>query len=276
MKRTIFLIFMVTISIIFSALFSGILLGIFFPTDGGINISHSLRTFLTFTLTYGISIVVLTFFRRPFFWRIPTPRPELWRIDFSLIVLSLIGIFAVGILIEPFLQYIPTTGLSNLYDKMKGGFWSVITVVFAAPVMEEYIFRGIVQRNAIRFTGKPYLGILLTSLIFALVHFVPQQMVMAFFASIVIGTVYYATRSLFTVITLHLLNNGLAYTFYLYFGESSSIIGPFKVSLTTYWAIYYLCLVYVVVMTLLAIKKINQINKTYTHGCSPINPLQED
>ncbi len=271
MKKSLFLIFFVAVCVVTSAVFSGVLSGLLFPEGA---LTGSLLMLLNYVLTFGLTIAILVVFRRAFSWRLPTLVPEFRRVNFTLVILSLLGILAAGIVAEPLLRFVPEWGLGDLYDKMRGGVWAVVTVVFLAPVLEEYLFRGVVQRNAVRFTGSPYAGILLASVAFAVVHAVPQQMVMAFLSSLIIGGVYYITNSLMTVVILHLLNNGLAYTLFLYLGVSSSILEPFSPSPGLYWCVYGLSAAYVLLGLWLLAQQISKLQKAERAGCGPANPQQ--
>jgi len=84
-----------------------------------------------------------------------------------------------------------------------------ICLVVLAPVVEEYLFRGILLSS---WTVKwgPATAILLTSFIFGILHVDP---IGAFFFGIVLALIYFKTGSLLLVIFIHMLNNGLAVLF---------------------------------------------------------------
>lgn len=85
-----------------------------------------------------------------------------------------------------------------------------LLVSFFAPVIEEIIFRGIVQKGMINKGIKPRNSIIISALVFGLVHFNPWQFVGAFLLGIVLGVVYYKTKSLLMSILLHFFNNTIA------------------------------------------------------------------
>lgn len=83
----------------------------------------------------------------------------------------------------------------------------IITAVICAPVFEEIIFRGIIQRGMINAGVQPWKAIAIASVIFGLVHGNPWQFVGAVLLGAVLGTVYYKTKSLLLPMLLHGFNN---------------------------------------------------------------------
>ena len=88
----------------------------------------------------------------------------------------------------------------------------MLTVIVAAPILEEILFRGIIQGSLVRKYG-PWRGVLVASAIFGVVHGIPQQVVNAFFVGAVLGFVYYCSRSLIVVMVIHAINNAFSYFF---------------------------------------------------------------
>lgn len=86
------------------------------------------------------------------------------------------------------------------------GILAFITMVIAAPVAEELIFRGIILDGLLR-KYTPLKSILISSLIFGLVHLNPWQFVAGFTIGIFAGWVYYHTRNLTACIVIHAAAN---------------------------------------------------------------------
>ena len=91
-------------------------------------------------------------------------------------------------------------------DALKLTLFSFITVVLLAPLLEELLFRGIIQDGLMQRSG-PVVAILLSSLLFAFMHLNPWQFVTGFLVGIFIGWLYYLTRDLVLAIGFHLFNN---------------------------------------------------------------------
>lgn len=92
-------------------------------------------------------------------------------------------------------------------------FIMVVAVVFAAPVIEEIIFRGFLLNAGIGYgpNGKR-VAIIITSLLFALAHSQynsPVTFIMIFVMSVIFCLVRIQTNSLLAPIILHALYNGI-------------------------------------------------------------------
>ena len=85
----------------------------------------------------------------------------------------------------------------------------VISAVVLAPVVEEYIFRGILLSSWTVKWGATR-AIIISSFIFAIFHIDP---VGAFVAGVALCLIYFHTGSLLLVIFIHMINNGLAVIF---------------------------------------------------------------
>ena len=85
-------------------------------------------------------------------------------------------------------------------------FFSIIALAIAAPVVEELLFRGLVQD----FFGEVYpkwIAIFITATIFGLIHLNPFSVINAFWGGLVYGYVRYETGSLWPSIFLHSMWN---------------------------------------------------------------------
>lgn len=87
---------------------------------------------------------------------------------------------------------------------------AVLSGVVLAPLAEEAMFRGLLQSMLRQVTGKPWLAVLVTSVVFALVHFASPQNVPAIFAlSVVLGYNYERCGRLYPVMLLHAIFNAV-------------------------------------------------------------------
>lgn len=83
---------------------------------------------------------------------------------------------------------------------------SFFTMVVAAPIFEELIFRGIILDGLLK-KYTPLKSILISALLFGLVHLNPWQFITGFILGIFSGWVYYHTRSLLACIIIHATAN---------------------------------------------------------------------
>lgn len=86
------------------------------------------------------------------------------------------------------------------------GVFTFMLMVIAAPVLEEFIFRGIILDGLLK-RYSPTKSILVSSLLFGLVHLNPWQFITGFIIGIFSGWVYYRTRSLSFSIIIHAAAN---------------------------------------------------------------------
>lgn len=84
----------------------------------------------------------------------------------------------------------------------------LVIVVFAA-IIEEVLFRGLLQNGLKRRVG-PYWAIVLAGLIFAAVHMQPLAFPVLAVIGMAFGYLYHLTGSLRVTISLHMINNAAA------------------------------------------------------------------
>lgn len=98
----------------------------------------------------------------------------------------------------------------NLLETPLGRLSGAITVVAIAPLVEELVFRGLMQGTLVRRWGTSA-GLAVASAAFALAHAHPTAFPIYFFFGAAFGFVTIATRSIWAGVTLHAANNALAY-----------------------------------------------------------------
>ena len=81
----------------------------------------------------------------------------------------------------------------------------LLTLVVSAPLIEEVVFRGWIQRPLERVS--PAFAIVLTSLLFALAHGFPLLIPYYVLAGVVLGASVYLTRSLWVAMVAHAAHN---------------------------------------------------------------------
>jgi membrane protease YdiL (CAAX protease family) len=87
----------------------------------------------------------------------------------------------------------------------------VIFIVLVAPVFEEMLFRGMLQSMIQGFIGRPWISVILASVLFVVLH--PQTHWLALFAlSVTMGYAYEKSGSLFRPIFIHVAFNAINLT----------------------------------------------------------------
>jgi uncharacterized protein len=82
----------------------------------------------------------------------------------------------------------------------------ILFIVVVGPVVEEFVFRGIILRRWMAKSGF-WRGVIGSSIIFALLH--PPFWIGAMVVGVFLSLVYLATRSLYAPIAFHVMYNGL-------------------------------------------------------------------
>jgi len=96
--------------------------------------------------------------------------------------------------------------------------FSLIVMALFPAVFEETLFRGGLQQILIAWFKKPMAAIIITSIIFSAVHFSFFGFLPRFALGMVLGLIFYYSKSIWLNMVLHFLNNAFAisYMYYLY------------------------------------------------------------
>lgn len=131
--------------------------------------------------------------------------------------LPIIGVGAAILLSEAdnFFRYVcpPPEFIAKFMEELflaKGRFLSMFfLLVIVAPLSEELLFRGIILRGLLR-RYRPVVAILLSSLLFALMHLNPWQTISAFTLGLIFGWFFLRTGSVWPGVVGHAINNFIA------------------------------------------------------------------
>ena len=134
--------------------------------------------------------------------------------DFLLLFIGLLMLLGYNYVVGELMTFLPDyEGMAEDYKSMFDGInmtYLLIGGVLIGPICEEIIFRGIIQEGFIQtYGGVP--ALFYSALIFGGIHLLPLQVINAFLAGILLGWMYWKTRSLWLVMLLHIINNYLAF-----------------------------------------------------------------
>jgi len=170
-------------------------------------ISKDVLSFITYVLSFGIAFWIVYSIRKhktnnkTFNLKIENKRT---------IPVIIIAIIALNFgIIPPIISSIPMPESVQLYFANLMGqysFITLLTIVIAAPILEELIFRGIILDGLLK-NYSPIKSILITSVLFGLAHLNPWQFISAFSLGAFISWIYYKTGSLSLAIIIHSVNN---------------------------------------------------------------------
>ncbi|MCB2354890.1 CPBP family intramembrane glutamic endopeptidase [Clostridium estertheticum] len=103
----------------------------------------------------------------------------------------------------------------------------IISVIIVAPIYEEIIFRGILLKGMSKKTNSA-VAIVVSALLFAVVHMNIPQGINAFLLGLVLGFIYLNKKSIYLSIFAHFINNVLALSLSSFF---SSIGGEYAIEI---------------------------------------------
>lgn len=100
-----------------------------------------------------------------------------------------------------------------------------INICILAPIWEELFFRGILLRR-LTIKWSPQKSIIVSSLLFGLIHVNPLTVIFAFLLGCVLGYVYLKTKSIIVPIVVHSFSNFFAFLQFIWANQSSTEILP--------------------------------------------------
>lgn len=103
---------------------------------------------------------------------------------------------------------LPNWGEST-FTGMSRNLWGVIAIAIGAPLVEELLFRGAVMNHLHKAGYSPRFMIVVSAVLFGLVHINPAQIPFAFALGLLLAWLYYRTGSLVPGILCHFINNGI-------------------------------------------------------------------
>lgn len=219
------------------------------------SVSVGFGAFLGYVIQFSL-VIIFGLFQR----KIRSPKETrllkfgLAKLDFVIILWGTIMVLATGVVIEPLLNLFPETYLDRLGNIMAAGGWMMFTSIVIAPIMEEILFRGILQDALMRKYGV-FVGILIASAVFGIVHIIPQQVVNAFMIGIVLGYIYYRTGALLPVILIHCINNAISYFTWMLNGGTLLSTREQMGNDTLYFTVYGIaCVLFVIGFVSIAIR----------------------
>ena len=211
-------VFAIVILSVFSAFtVGGIIMGVTASSPEQIN---KLYLYISFFIGQGVILVP------PIYFLTIKKKPILESLRIKTVSLPTIKntfIFSAGILIAfdtldriihkfiPPPEYIIDLGEIMRPDSTLGYIFLFLAVVIVAPIGEEIVFRGFLQRFLEKYWKDITRAVLVTSLFFAMIHFNPFWTIQIYLLGIILGFLSWKTKSVIPSILLHIVNNGSAF-----------------------------------------------------------------
>ena len=104
----------------------------------------------------------------------------------------------------------------HMFESLLGNPWGYMVIGILAPVAEEMVFRGAILRRLLNiFSGQNYWwAIVVSAFLFGLIHLNFAQGINAFLIGLILGWMYFRTKSIVPGIAFHWINNTVAYIMY--------------------------------------------------------------
>ena len=201
--------------------FVGVFLGILISAGLALGISQD------FALTYGMVIVYPVQFIPAMLYAFAVSNRNMGfepeypldnsnfggRSGLSMALIVSVMALAAAFVIEPVSMLLPEMSEATklaMEQMLKGPVWIVLlSVSVFAPFFEEWLCRGIILRGLLK-KMKPGWAIVISALVFGLIHMNLWQAIPAFITGTILGYVYYKTGSLKLTMLMHCVNNTLS------------------------------------------------------------------
>jgi len=219
----------VILSVISAFIVGGMIMGI---SASSPEQTDKIYIYISFFLGQGIILVP------PLYYLTIKKKPILQSLRINLVSIQTIQysfIFSLGVLIIfdaldriihqiiPTPDYIIDLGQIMQPDSTLGYVFLFLAVVIIAPIGEEIVFRGFLQKFLEDYWKDITRAVLVTSLFFAMIHFNPFWTIQIYLLGIVLGFLSWKTKSVIPSILLHSINNGVAYILSIFDNNSLNI-----------------------------------------------------
>lgn len=162
--------------------------------------------------------------------------------------LAFVALLALTVIIEPTTSFIPMPDfIKQVFEQVfvDSPLWDmVLSTCIMAPLLEEFLCRGMMLRGMLAHRMSPTKAILWSAFLFAFMHMNPWQSIPAFLIGLFLGWVYVRTHCLWAPIFLHFVNNATSTVISRVWPDLSLDAG-WKDILPpgTYWLFYAGCVV---------------------------------
>ena len=207
----------VILSVISAFTVGGTIMGMSASSSEQIN---KLYLYISFFIGQGVILIPPIYFlaikEQPIFESLRIKRVSLPTIKNTLIFSTgvLIAFDTLDRIIHKFIpppDYIIDLGEIMKPDSTLGYIFLFLAVVIVAPIGEEIVFRGFLQRFLEKYWKDITRAVLVTSLFFAMIHFNPFWTIQIYLLGVILGFLAWKTKSVIPSIILHIVNNGSAF-----------------------------------------------------------------
>lgn len=130
-----------------------------------------------------------------------------WGNSLAAIIGAIVCIMSLNITMEFF--SLPDT-METLFIDMAASPIGLFTMGVVSPVVEEFVFRESVLGHMLHRGMQKWMAIIISSLLFGVIHMNPVQIPFAAGIGLVLGIIYYKTGNIVITSIIHIINNSLA------------------------------------------------------------------
>ena len=113
---------------------------------------------------------------------------------------------------------------------------AIVAIAVVPAIVEELYFRATLQKIIIDWSGKPLLAIVITAILFSAFHFSYFGFLSRMSLGIVLGLIYYYTKTIWLPILMHFVNNAIGVSaLYAVRNNPKKIDQVMDSNLTFYW-----------------------------------------
>jgi uncharacterized protein len=115
---------------------------------------------------------------------------------------------------------------------------AIVAIAVVPAIVEELYFRGTLQKTITDWSGKPFVAIVITAILFSAFHFSYFGFLSRMSLGIVLGLIYYYTKTIWLPILMHFVNNAIGVAaLYAVRNNPKKIDQVMDSNLTYYWVI---------------------------------------
>lgn len=131
-----------------------------------------------------------------------------WRLAPKMLLAIFAGFFSLNVIAESLGFKDVSSWIIDVVIEYKIG---IFAVAFLGPIAEELVFRSALIGKMLKRGVNPLYAILISSFIFAVIHFNPIQFIYAFGSGIMFGVLYVKSKSVIPSCICHVLNNTIPF-----------------------------------------------------------------
>ena len=162
----------------------------------------------TVFFNFAIAIACLILFRRSLYSQSNyAPCSVSWKKSMVAMLGCILGTIALDLLSE--LISLPNIVEDQMIDMCREP-WGMLAIAIGAPIGEEIMFRWGIMGHMLRRNSSVPTAILVSAVLFGLMHMNPAQVFFATAMGIMLGILYWRSGNIIWPIILHVLNNSVA------------------------------------------------------------------